>query len=176
MLKSPAGGQVLRAHVACVFVACFLCVSCSKPQTWVYSEVHSSAGFMTPARIQALTSADYVQIEIARSDDANAPLQGHINFLYQRLQPAQGEHPDLIELTIQGKSFLCSRLKGGGRLLLSGPATLFLIEELKTKGAIEISIEGKSLSVEADGFAEQLERLEKGKINAWVPSFGLDWS
>jgi len=138
--------------------------------------VESSAGFLAPARIQALTSADYVQIEIARSDDAEAPLQGHINFLYQRLEPGDGDHPDLIELTIQGKSFLCTRLKGGGRLLLSRPATLFLVEALKAQATLELSIDGKSLFVETDGFSEQLERLEKDKTNAWVPSFGLDWS
>lgn len=170
MLKLLTGDRLLSALVACI-----LCIGCSKPQTWFYSEVESSAGFMSPARIQALTSADYVQIEIARSDDAKAPLQGHINFLYQRLEPAEGDHPDLIELMIQGKSFLCTRLKGGGRLLLSRPATLFLIEELKSQGLIELSIDGKSLSVDSDGFTEQLERLEKKK-NAWVPSFGLDWS
>lgn len=170
MLKYFTGGWALYALVACI-----LCASCSKPQTWVYSEVESSAGFMTPARIQALTSADYVQVEIARSDDAKAPLQGHLNFLYQRLEPAQGDHPDLIELMIQGKSFLCTRLKGGGRLLLSQPATLFLVEELKSRGTIEISIDGKSLSVETDGFTEQLERLEK-KTAAWAPTFELDWS
>lgn len=131
---------------------------------------------MTPARIQALTSADYVQLEIARSDDDTTPLTSHINFLYQTLAPTESDHSDLIEVKIQGHAFLCTRLKGGGRLLLSGPATLFLIKELKTSSAIELSIEGKSLTVETDGFAEQLERLEKETTNSWVPSFGLDWS
>lgn len=161
-----------------LFSLLFFC-SCSKPQTWSYSELESSAGFMRPARIQALSSVPYVQLEFTQAQDPTT-LTGHINFLYHELAPSEGSHPDLIELNISNanttKVFLCTRLKGGGRLLLSKAATDFLLKTLTESEPVSLSIEGNEICVHTDGFEDGLNRLKQAKKTDWSPSFGLDWN
>ena len=140
-----------------------LATSCNKDNRWAFDQIHSEQEESRSTKLSHLASdpVNGIDLEFIQTQGR---IKTFLNVHSTPIPPCPHQlKAALVTFIVEGESFESEgyRMEGGQRILLSENDSERLLEALKKKQKVEISLKGYHTTIHGNGFSEQFEKLQK---------------